>query len=80
MCARKVILAFIYYIIEIKRLNGFNYEQKTVPYAVHKIQSKKTVNTQTASSVGIVKNASIHLSGRTKPINAKENLHGLRNG
>jgi hypothetical protein len=66
--------------IMIKKLNRFNYEQKTVPYAVHKTQSKKTVNTQTAGSVGTVRNASVHLPGKTKPINTNESLCGLEDG
>ena len=80
MCAENGVLAFIYYIIMIKKLNGFNYEQKTVPFAVHKMQSRKTENTQMASSVGTVKDVIIHMSGRTKPINTKESSYGLRNG
>ncbi|HSG31098.1 MAG TPA: hypothetical protein VLB82_06075 [Thermodesulfobacteriota bacterium] len=45
-----------------KKLNRFNYEQKTVPFAVHKKQSRKTENTQTASNAGTAKSANVQLA------------------
>ncbi|NIP39216.1 MAG: hypothetical protein GWO07_11380 [Candidatus Dadabacteria bacterium] len=63
-----------------KKLNGFNYEQKTVPIVGQKTQLKKTVNTQMANSAGTAISVNVRLPVRTKSINTNESLCGLENG
>ena len=77
MCAGNAVLAFILYMILIKKLNPFNYEEKNVLFAGQKMQSKRMVDTGMENSVGIVKDASVHLLGIIIRINRSENPYGL---
>jgi len=77
MCAGNAVSAFILYMILIKKLNPFNYEEKNALYARQKMQSKRMVDTGTENSVGIVKDASVHLLGIIKRINRSESLYGF---
>jgi hypothetical protein len=80
MCAGNGVLAFILYMILIKKLNPFNNEEKNVLFAPQKIQSRRMVYTEMEHSVGIVKSASIHLPGRIEVINRSESLYGFNGG
>ncbi len=77
MCAGNAVLTFMSYMILIKKLNHFNYEEKNAHYEVQKTQSRRTVDTEMGSNVGIVKSVSVHLSGRIKRINTSESLYGF---
>lgn len=77
MCAGNAVLAFILYMILIKKLNPFNYEEKNVLFAGQKMQSKRMVDTGMENSVGIVKDASVHLLGIINRINRSESPYGL---
>jgi hypothetical protein len=77
MCAGIAVLAFILYMILIKKLNPFNYEEKNALFACQKMQSKRMVDTEMEDSVGIVKDASVHLLGIINRINRSESLYGF---